>query len=88
LLRVLEEIDRRGAIVSIMDALVSEEEFAGLNYDIVYASDELTTFDLAIILTDHDFLDLAHICERVPAVLDTRDAYRRRGLRSSNVTTI
>jgi UDP-N-acetyl-D-glucosamine dehydrogenase len=87
-LRVVEEMDRRGAIVSIMDPLVGEEEISGLTYNIVDASDELTAFDLAIILTDHDFLDLARISERVPAVLDTRDAYRRRGLRSRNVTII
>jgi hypothetical protein len=30
----------------------------------VDASDELIAFDLAIILTDHDFLDLARISER------------------------
>jgi UDP-N-acetyl-D-mannosaminuronate dehydrogenase len=71
-----------------MDPLVGEEEISGLNYNIVDASEELTAFDLAIVLTDHDFLDLAHICERVPAVLDTRDAYRRRGLRSGNVTAM
>ena len=48
----------------------------------------LSPFEIAIVLTDHDMIDLDAVAAQVPIVFDTRGAYRRRGLTADNVSTL
>ena len=85
---VLRELTGRGGQISILDPLVGDGRIRSMGYDPVADDADLTAFDLAVLLTDHDALDLARIAAQVPAVFDTRGAYRRRGLDAGNVTPL
>lgn len=87
-LHVLDELRKRGASVSVLDPLVDPERVRYHGYRPVTPGDDLSGFSAAVILTDHDGLDLEGIAAAVPAVFDARGAYRRRGLEPANVTAL
>ncbi len=88
-LEVLAELARRGADISVLDPLVDGDRIKAHGYRPLNGSPaELEGFPLAVILTDHDVLDLDLIAASVGVVFDARGAYRRRGLTRSNVVAL
>jgi UDP-N-acetyl-D-glucosamine dehydrogenase len=86
---VLRRLEERGALIGVLDPLFSPDHIGALGFQIVKGTaDELETYDLAVILTDHDDLDYELVADSVPLVFDTRDAYRRRGIRRANVALL
>lgn len=84
-LDVLEELARRGAVVSVWDPLVEEAEQKDLGYELVSGPHD---HQIAVILADHDVFDYEAIAREVPIVFDSRGAYRRRGIAANNVVTL
>ena len=88
-LDVLRELEARGARVSVLDPLFEPSHIEQFGWPAVAGtSDELDGFQLAVVLTDHDAIDLELIADRVPLVFDAKDAYRRRGIARENVTVL
>ena len=85
---VLRELAGRGGHISILDPLVADDRLRSVGYEAVAEDADLSGFDLAVVLTDHDALDLEVVAAQVPAVFDTRGAYRRRGIVADNVTSL
>ena len=86
--RIIETLRHKGADVIYHDPLVPR---------FVAGQWEMTSTDLreavsqaraAVIVTDHDTIDFAWICQQVDVVLDTRGVTRRLGFRRVNVHTI
>ena len=86
-LAVLEELRRRGAVVDVLDPIVGDATIARRGFAAANP-DALDGYALAIVLTDHDVIDLAALAAAVPVVFDTRGAYRRRGVEAGNVLTL
>jgi UDP-N-acetyl-D-glucosamine dehydrogenase len=84
-LEVLKELTARGAKVSVLDPVVGNDRIRAHGYDPVDESDDLSRFQVAVVLTDHSGIDYAKLAERVETVFDTRGVYRRLGLEASNV---
>ncbi len=87
-IEVLRELERRGAEIAVLDPVVGNARIAEHGFQPVAASDDLTGHAIAVLLTDHDVLDLKKIAAEAPIVLDTRGAYRRAGLQLDNVETL
>jgi UDP-N-acetyl-D-glucosamine dehydrogenase len=87
-LAVLDELTRRGAIVSVVDPVVGAERIGQHDFAVVEPGEDLTTFAIAAVLTDHTELDLEAIAAAIPLVFDSRGAYRRRGLKADNVVVL
>jgi UDP-N-acetyl-D-glucosamine dehydrogenase len=86
---VIADLQRRGAEISILDPLVGAERIRERGFAAVDESPEaLGAFDIAVLLTDHQILDLKLIADRVPVVFDARGAYRKRGIDAENVTAL
>jgi len=84
-LDVLEELSHRGAIVSVLDPIVGADRIVQHGYRSVGASDDLSSYSLAAVLTDHDVFDYERIAREVDVVYDARGVYRRLGIESANV---
>jgi UDP-N-acetyl-D-glucosamine dehydrogenase len=87
-LEILDDLTRRGAVISVLDPLVGEERIRGHGYTSVSGDDDLSRFALAAILTDHAVLDYEKIADEVAVVYDTRGVYRRLGLTRDNVISL
>ncbi len=87
-IEVLRVLEQRGAVISVLDPLVGEARIAAHGFAPVAQGAALDDFSVAVILTDHDVLDLEAIAEAVPVVLDTRGAYRRAGIARDNVVSL
>ena len=85
---VVETLRSRGADVSVHDPLVGADRVKARGYRSVELDEGIGEFDIAVILTDHDALDLAGIAAQVPLVFDARGAYRRRGLKLHRGTAL
>jgi UDP-N-acetyl-D-glucosamine dehydrogenase len=83
-LDVLRLLRQHGAIVGVLDPLVSPDRLASRGFEVV-EPETLGDWDVAVILTDHDAVDYGAIATTSTAVFDTRDAYRRRGLELEHV---
>lgn len=84
-LDVLRILAGRGANIEVFDPVVGAEriEASGLA-----SADGTGTYDIAVVLTDHDVYDLEAIASRAAVVFDTRGAYRKRGLEVDNVVVM
>lgn len=87
-LQVLAELRRRGALISVLDPVVGPDRIAALGYKPVDPSDDLSRFQLAVILTDHTDVDYAKIVAELPIVYDSRGVYRRLGIESERVVAL
>ena len=87
-IEVLRELERRGAEIAVLDPVVGEDRIATHGFVPVRPGDDLGAYAIAVLLTDHEVLDLKRIAEGVPLVLDTRGAYRRAGLELDNVEAL
>ncbi|MGA9596199.1 MAG: nucleotide sugar dehydrogenase [Acidimicrobiia bacterium] len=87
-IEVLRELQRRGAEIGVLDPIVGAERIESHGFTAVAEDAPLDGFAIAVLLTDHSTLDLERIAAEVPLVLDTRGAYRRRGVESGNVESL
>jgi UDP-N-acetyl-D-mannosaminuronate dehydrogenase len=85
---VLANLAARGADLVIHDPVVGAERVRRRGFRAVDALDDLDGYDIAVVLTDHDAVDLTGVADRVPIVFDTRGAFRRRGIAANHVTTL
>ncbi len=88
-LRLMELIERQGGEAPYYDPLVpalpAQAEHPGLAGRCSLPWAEALACDAALIVTDHDGIDYAGLCDAMPLVVDTRDACARRGLRGRNI---
>jgi UDP-N-acetyl-D-glucosamine dehydrogenase len=85
---VLANLAARGADLAIHDPVVGAERVRRRGFRAVDALDDLDGYDIAVVLTDHDTVDLSGVAARVPIVFDTRGAFRRRGIVADHVATL
>jgi UDP-N-acetyl-D-glucosamine dehydrogenase len=85
---VMERLERRGAKLGVLDPYVLPERLTRFGHEVVDAAADLSSWDMAVILTDHDGVDYARLAADVDLVFDTRGAYRRLGLAADNVLTL
>jgi UDP-N-acetyl-D-glucosamine dehydrogenase len=86
-LLVIDELVRRGARVSVLDPVVGADSIASRGLTVADSGD-LSGYDVAVVLTDHDSIDYLGIADQVPLVYDARGVYRRLGLERANVTAL
>ena len=82
---VLRILTGRGAIVEVLDPVVGD---ARIRHNGFVPTSGDGTFDLAVVLTDHDAIDYVAIADRSEVVFDARGAYRSRGIERSNVVVM
>jgi len=87
-IEVLKELQHRGAHISVLDPVVGKEGIESHGFAAVAAEDSFADFAVAVLLTDHDVLDLKKIAAEVELVLDTRGAFRRSGFVADNVEAL
>ena len=85
---VIAGLAARGADLVIHDPVVGAERVRRRGVHAVEALDDLDSYDIAVILTDHDAVDLPDIAARVPIVFDTRGAFHRRGITADHITAL
>jgi UDP-N-acetyl-D-glucosamine dehydrogenase len=85
---VLTRLTQRGAQVGVHDPHVDVERVAASGFEVVAGFDDLSGWELAVVLTDHDGVDYERLAAGVPQVFDTRGIYRRLGLDLPNVVTL
>jgi len=85
---VLKLLARRGAELAVLDVHVRQDRLARHGYTALEDDADLSGYDLAVVLTDHDDVDYARVAEQVDLVFDTRGIYRRRGIRADNVVSL
>ncbi|MDJ0962199.1 MAG: nucleotide sugar dehydrogenase [Acidimicrobiia bacterium] len=86
-IEVLKLLQRRGAEISVVDPVVGTDRIEHWGFTAV-SEDSIGSPALAIVLTDHDAIDLSRVADSAAVVFDTRGAYRRRGLSHTNVVTL
>jgi UDP-N-acetyl-D-glucosamine dehydrogenase len=84
--KLMELLEGRGAEVSFHDPHVGEipptrehAAFAG-RASLALSSETLGAHDVVLIATDHDAVDYALIAREAPLIVDTRNAFARRGI--------
>jgi UDP-N-acetyl-D-glucosamine dehydrogenase len=77
-LKIIELLERRGALVSYNDDLIPSIEVGGKAYASTPTTD-LEGYDCVIIATDHSTYDYAGIVQSARLVVDTRNATGARG---------
>jgi UDP-N-acetyl-D-glucosamine dehydrogenase len=85
---VLERLLQRGAHVGVHDPYVDAERVAASGFEVVDTLEDLTGWEHAVVLTDHDGVDYERLAAGVPSVFDTRGIYRRLGLSLPNVVAL
>lgn len=85
---VLRLLARQGADLGVLDPHVPTDRLERHGFTAVDADADLSSWQVAIILTDHDATDYAALAEQVDVVFDTRGVYRRRGIVSDAVVTL
>lgn len=84
-LDVLRVLEGRGAVIEVHDPIVGDD---GIKQNGFTPADGLGTYDVAVVLTDHDVIDLGGIAGRSTVVFDSRGAYRKRGIQAPNVVVM
>jgi UDP-N-acetyl-D-glucosamine dehydrogenase len=85
---VLKLLARRGADLAVCDPHVPQDRLARHGYEVMADDADLSGFDLAVVLTDHDAIDYAGVASQVDLVFDTRGVYRRKGIEADNVVSL
>ena len=81
-LKIMELLEKRGAVVSYHDPYVPEITLPnpGAKLQSVPLTDEaLTSVDCVIIATDHSAIDYQLVADQAPLIVDTRNVLRDRG---------
>jgi UDP-N-acetyl-D-glucosamine dehydrogenase len=87
-IEVLHLLAKRGAHVGVLDPYVDDDRLARHGFEVVAEDADLSGWDLAVILTDHDATEYERIATQVGSIFDTRDAYRRRGIDVPGITVL
>jgi len=87
-LEVLKDLTERGARVSVLDPVVGNERIRSHGYASVDESEDLSRFELAVILTDHSEVDYSKLAREIAVIFDTRGVFRRLGVEASNVEAL
>ena len=85
---VVERMAARGANVLVLEPMLTQASVEAHGVTAVSGLRSLGAIDLAVILTDHDDVDYEGVASIAPVVFDTRGAYRKRRLTSSNIVEI
>jgi UDP-N-acetyl-D-glucosamine dehydrogenase len=85
---VLKLLARRGAELGVLDPHVPDDRLARHGYTVLADDADLSGWDLAVVLTDHDALDYAKVAAEADLVFDTRGVYRRKGIEADNVVSL
>jgi len=87
-LDVLGKLKDRGARITVLDELVGTARVKLHGYEAIAEQGDFRSFDIAIVLTDHDSVDYAAVARQVPLVFDTRRVFRRIGVSQENVVSL
>ena len=85
---VLRLLARRGAQLGVLDPHVPVDRLARHGFEALPDASDLSGWDIAVILTDHDGVDYEALAREVPQVFDTRGIYRRLGIDAPNVIAL
>jgi UDP-N-acetyl-D-glucosamine dehydrogenase len=85
---VIERLRRRGAHIGTLDPHVPTARQRRYGDDVVATDADLSSYAMAVILTDHDDVDYAAIADQVDVVFDTRGVYRRLGIQREGVVVL
>lgn len=85
---VIKHLAERGAQVSVLDPVVGDDRIRHHGFEPVAPDADLSTFPLAVVLTDHRSVDYARVADQVGEVFDTRGVYRRLGIEADNVVAL
>jgi UDP-N-acetyl-D-glucosamine dehydrogenase len=85
---VLRLLERRGAVLGVLDPHVPPDRLERHGFTATEHADDLSDWDLAVVLTDHDAIDYMALAEQVELVFDTRGVYRRKGIEAPNVVSL
>jgi UDP-N-acetyl-D-glucosamine dehydrogenase len=90
-LKLIQLLEERGASVAFHDPFVDEiprtREYAALKgrKSVALDPDSLGLYDAILVSTDHDQVDYALIAEQARLIVDTRNVFERRGIRSERI---
>jgi UDP-N-acetyl-D-glucosamine dehydrogenase len=87
-LEVLAALEARGARITVIDPVVGRDRIAARGHRAFDDQTELGSYQMAIVLTDHDQIDYRRIADHVPIVFDTRGIYRRLGISGENIHSL
>jgi UDP-N-acetyl-D-glucosamine dehydrogenase len=87
-LDVVERLAARGAVIGVVDPHVPADRLARHGFEVVDADSDLSSWTMAVLLTDHEDFNYAQIAQDLDVVFDTRGVYRRVGVASDNVVTL
>ena len=87
-LEVLRDLVKRGGRVSVLDPVVGEDRIRFHGFEPVNESDDLTRFQIAVVLTDHPHVDYESLAKQIPVVYDARGVFRRLGVNAPNVVPL
>ncbi len=89
--KLIELLERQGAVCGVYDPFVptipltrEHPDFAGRK-SVAFTSEVISSYDAALITTDHDAIDYKLLVEHSKIVVDTRNACARTGAVGSNV---
>jgi UDP-N-acetyl-D-glucosamine dehydrogenase len=88
-LRLIELLEREGAVVDFNDPYVPKL-YKMRKYDYTMESVELTaenlkSYDLTILSTDHSDYDYQFIADNSKLILDTRNAFEKNGVKADHI---
>lgn len=88
-LKLIEILREKGAEVNYYDPYVPKlPKTRKYNYDmqsIEMSKDKLAGYDLVLLSTDHSNFDYKFIAENAKLILDTRNAFRKKGIKTENL---
>jgi UDP-N-acetyl-D-glucosamine dehydrogenase len=85
---VLRLLERRGAVLGVLDPHVPPDRLERHGFTATEHADDLSDWDLAVVLTDHDAIDYAALAEQVELVFDTRGSTAARASLAPNVVSL
>ncbi len=90
-LKLIELILERGGNVAFHDPYVAEipktreySELMGMK-SVAWTKDSIGSFDVVLVATDHDNIDYQQLADWSPLIIDTRNAFARRGISASHI---
>ena len=90
-LKLIQLLEERGASVAYHDPFVAEiprtREYAALKgrKSVALDRDSLGLYDAVLVATDHDAVDYALIAGQARLIVDTRNVFERRGIKSARI---
>jgi UDP-N-acetyl-D-glucosamine dehydrogenase len=85
---VLRLLARQGVELGVLDPHVPQDRLERHGFEAVRSGADLSDWQVAIVLTDHDDVDYEAVADQVEVVFDTRGIYRRLGIRRDDVVTL